>query len=88
MQPGLLYTFEWNTLFVVEWRADVFLIGVSDVYDTHKARIYALDLQGWRSGEAVAPRLVLELPEPFAGLNGATLIAPNVLLAAGIARVI
>ncbi len=36
----------------------------------------------------VEPRVVLELAEPRAGLNGACLLAPNVLLAAGVADLI
>ena len=36
----------------------------------------------------IAPRLVLEFPKPWAGLNGACFIAPNVLLAAGMAELI
>ncbi len=88
VQPAYLHTFEWNTLFVVEWRPDIFILGVGDVYESHEARIYAIDLRSWSPGEPISPRLVLDLPEPFSGLNGGTLIAPNVLLAAGMANVI
>ncbi len=39
-------------------------------------------------GAPVAPRLALEFPKPWAGLNGACLVAPNVLLAVGMAGLI
>ena len=87
-QPLLLQSFEFNTTFVVEWTPEHFLIGVADVYDTHKARLYEIDLTGWSFGMPIAPRLVLEFPEPWFGLNGACFVAPNVLLAAGMAELI
>ena len=83
VQPLLLHTFEFNTLFVVEWKPERFLLGVADVYDTRKAKLYEIDLGGWSSGAPISPRMVLVFPEPRAGLNGACLIAPDVLLAAG-----
>ncbi len=88
VQPVLLHRFEFNAGFVVEWKADRFLIGVADVYRSLAARIYEFDLRGWTAGHPIAPRLVLELPEPKVGLNGGCLIAPNVLLAAGMANLI
>ena len=87
-QPAHLHTFEFNTTFIVEWRPDLFLLGVADVYKTLEARLYAIDLRGWAPGQPIAPRRVLEFPRPWAGLNGACLIAPNVLLAAGVANLI
>ena len=88
MQPQLLHTFEFNTLFVVEWKPERFLLGVADVYETREARLYEIDLGGWSPGSPIAPRLVLRFPEPLSGLNGACLIAPDVLLAAGMAGLI
>jgi hypothetical protein len=87
-QPVPLHDFEFNTTFVVERQPDRFLHGVADVYDTHQARLYEIDLTGWSPGNAITPRLVLELPRPWAGLNGACFVAPNVLLAAGAAELI
>ena len=88
VQPRLLHGFEFNTMFIVERRPDRFVLGVSDVYDTHKARLYEIDLTGWPPGASIAPRLMLEFPQPRVGLNGACFVAPNVLLAAGIAQLI
>jgi hypothetical protein len=88
VQPTLLHTFEFNAGFVVEWKPDRFLVGVADVYRTREARIYEVDMGGWMAGGAIEPRLVLELPEPKVGLNGGCLLAPNVLLAAGMADLI
>jgi hypothetical protein len=83
VRPQLLQTFEFNTTFVVEWQAERFLIGVADVYDTLVASLYEVDLRGWAPGTPVDSRRVLEFSAPRAGLNGACLIAPNILLAAG-----
>lgn len=86
--PTLLHAFEFNTTFIVEWQPDLFLLGVADVYATLQAHLYAIDLRGWQPGQTIQPRLLLEFPQPHAGLNGACTIAPNVLLAAGIANLI
>ena len=88
VQPRLLETFAFNTLFIVEWRPERFLLGVADVYETRQARLYEIDLTGWVPGERISARLLLEFPQPFSGLNGACLVAPDVLLAAGIAGLI
>ena len=88
VQPLLLCTFEFNTLFIVEWKPERFLLGVADVYDTHEARLYEIDLRSWSPGAPIAPRLVLEFPKPWVGLNGACFVAPSVLLAAGAAELI
>jgi hypothetical protein len=88
VNPMLLHSFEFNTGLVVEWKPDRFLIGVADVYRTHQARLYELDMRGWTAGQKVEPRLMLDFPEPKVGLNGGCLIAPNVLLAAGMANLI
>ena len=88
VQPHLLHTFEFNTGLVVEWKPERFLLGVADVYDTHEAKLYEIDLTSWSPGASIAPRLVLEFPKPWVGLNGACLVAPNVLLAAGMAGLI
>jgi hypothetical protein len=88
MQPRLLGKFEFNTAFIVEWQPERFLLGVADVYDTHAAKLYEVDLRNWLPGALIAPRLILEFPKPWAGLNGACFVAPNVLLAAGMVSLI
>jgi hypothetical protein len=88
VQPRLLQGFEFNTTFVVERQRERFVLGVADVYDTHRARLYEIDLTDWVPGAAIAPRLVLEFPRPWVGLNGACFVAPNVLLAAGMSQLI
>jgi hypothetical protein len=35
VQPRLVYTFEFNTTFAVEWKPDLFLLSVADVLDVH-----------------------------------------------------
>ena len=88
LAPAFLSKFEFNVTFVVEWRAERFLLGVADVYDTHDAELYEIDLRGWSPGAPIAPRQILEFPEPKVALNGACLVAPNVLLAAGMTSLV
>ena len=88
VEPHLLFTFEFNMGFVVEWKPERFLLAVADVYETHESRLYELDLRGWSPGASIEPRRMLEFPKPWAGLNGGCMIAPNVLLAAGMADLI
>jgi hypothetical protein len=88
VQPLLLHTFEFNTGFIVEWKPERFLLGVADVYGTRQAKLYEIDLMDWTRGAQIAPHLLLEFPKPWVGLNGACLVAPNVLLAAGMAGLI
>jgi hypothetical protein len=64
VRPIPLDRFEFNTGFIVERRPDRFLLGVADVYKTHEARLYEIDL------------------------NGACLVTPNLLMAAGMAELI
>ncbi|MBV8455789.1 MAG: hypothetical protein JO122_04150, partial [Acetobacteraceae bacterium] len=66
--PLLLGTFEFNTLFIAEWKPERFLLGVADIYNTHEARLYEIDLRSWSPGARIAPRLVLEFPRPWVGL--------------------
>jgi hypothetical protein len=88
VKPVLMHTFEMMTMFVVETDPDVFLIGSADVYGTHEARLYRLDLRNWAPGREVEPQCILEFPEPKVGLNGGCLLASGVLLAAGAATLI
>ena len=88
VEPLLLGTFEFNTLFVIERKPERFLLGVADIYDTQLARLYQIDLRTWSPGATISPRLVLEFPKPWVGLNGACFVAPSVLLAAGAAELI
>ena len=88
IQQLLLHTFEFNTLFVVEWKSDRFLLGIADVYGTREAKLYEIDLDGWSPNAAISPRFKLAFPQPWAGLNGACVIAPGVLLAAGMTDLI
>ena len=88
VKPVRVHRFDLPTLFIVETQPDVFLIGTCAVYGSREARIYRLDLNGWTPGEKLEPELVLEFPEPKVAINGACLIAPNVLLVAGITDLI
>ncbi len=68
----------------MERKPERFLLGVADVYGTHEAKLYEIDLTGWSPGAPIMPRLVLEFPKPWVGRNGACFVAPDVPLAAAI----
>ena len=88
VEPIHLFTFEFNMGFVVEWKPERFLLAVADDYETRESRLYEIDLSGWSPGRSVEPRCLLEFPKPWVGLNGGCMVAPNVLLAAGMANLI
>jgi hypothetical protein len=54
VQPALLHDFEFNTTFVAEWRPDIYLLGVADVYDTGQAKLYRIRRRHHRSGAMVS----------------------------------
>jgi hypothetical protein len=88
VKPMLVHTFDFMTMFVVETDPDVFVIASADVYGSREARLYRLDLNGWKPGGSIKPQLIVEFPEPKVGLNGGCMIGPRVLLAAGAANLI
>jgi hypothetical protein len=88
VEPRLVGSFEFNTTFIVEWKPERFLLGVADGYETHEARLYEIDLVGWSPGAPITPRLLLEFPKPWVGLDGAAFVAPNVMIAAGAAKLL
>ena len=88
IQPVLVHTFDLMTLNIVETEEDIFYLTASDVYATRTSHLYRIDLRGWRPGESIRPDFVLEFPEPKVALNGSCLLAPDVLLAAGVTSLI
>jgi hypothetical protein len=83
VQPVLMFGCDLLPLNFVETEPDVFYLSASNVYTTRESHLYRLDLRGWAPGSPVTPKLVLEFPEPKAGLNGSCLLAPGILLVAG-----
>ena len=82
MDPVRLHCFEQIPTGVIEVEPDVFLVCTSNLYTTHEAFLYRLDLRDWQPGSPAAPELVFRFPDAAKGLNGMCLLAPGVALVA------
>ncbi len=82
VDPLLLCKFDQIATGIVEAEPDVFYLCTSEVYTTHESYLHKLDLRGWTPGSPVHRQTILKFPGSARGLNGACLIAPNVLLVA------
>ncbi len=82
VKPVLLHTFEQPTTGIAEIEPDVFLVLCGNLYTTHESFAHVLDLNGWRLGSPVTPKLLRQFPEQARGLNGCCVIAPGVVLVA------
>jgi sugar lactone lactonase YvrE len=67
---------------IVETQPDIFYVSASDIYTWTESRLYRLDLNGWRPGQAIRPEAVLRFPQPNRGLNGSCVVAPGIILLA------
>jgi hypothetical protein len=74
--PVLVHTFDGFAMGIVETEPDIFYVNTLD-----QATLERFDLRGWIPGAPVKPTRVLTFDRP-AGLNGACLLAPRVILLA------
>jgi sugar lactone lactonase YvrE len=74
--PVLVHTFEGFAMGIVETEPDIFYVSTLD-----QATLERFDMRGWVPGAPVKPTRVLTFDQP-AGLNGACLLAPRVILLA------
>lgn len=81
-QPIRLCTFEQAAMGIVELQRDIFVIATSNLWTDHRSCLHRLDLRTWVSGEPVDIRQIFEFPNSARGLNGACVLAPNVMLVA------
>jgi len=88
VEPILVHTFDLMVLNMVEDGEDNFYVTASNVYTSRESHLYRLDMRGWQPKATVEPELVLVFPEPKVGLNGSCLLAPGILLAAGVTALI
>lgn len=81
--PIVLHTYDHLVTAVVETEPDVFHVALTDGYTTHESHLSRVDLRGWVPGKA-EPKIetVLTFDDRVRALNGACLIAPDVLLVA------
>jgi hypothetical protein len=74
--PTLVHTFDHFAMGIVETEPDIFYVST-----VNQATLERFDMRGWVPGATVRPTRVLTFDQP-AGLNGACLIAPRVILLA------
>ena len=74
--PTLVHTFDHFAMGIVETEPDIFYVST-----VNQATLERFDMRGWVPGAPVRPTRVLTFDQP-AGLNGACLIAPRVILLA------
>jgi len=74
--PVLVHTFEGFAMGIVETEPDIFYVSTLD-----QATLERFDMRGWVPGAPVKPTRVLTFDQP-AGLNGACLLTPRVILLA------
>ncbi|MGA7806915.1 carboxymuconolactone decarboxylase family protein [Bradyrhizobium sp.] len=79
---SLLYKFGEVTMAVLETEPDVFHILTGNGYTTHESYLHRLDLRGWSPGATVHPEMVMQFPDAARAPNGASLIAPGIMLVA------
>jgi hypothetical protein len=80
--PVLLHTFEHMISGITEVQPDVFVVCISDAYESHESHLARVDLTGWTPGDPVSPDIIYTFDERAGGLNGSCLIGPGVMLVA------
>jgi hypothetical protein len=82
VRPVLVHTFEHMVSGIVEVEPDVFIVCVSDAYESHESHLARIDLTSWMPGDPVSPEIIYTFDERAGGLNGGCLIGPGVMLVA------
>ena len=81
-EPVLVHTFDHLIMGIVEAEPDVFVVCVTDGYDTHLSYLARIDLNGWTPGEPVSPEIIYTFDHRARSLNGAELLRPGVMVVA------
>jgi hypothetical protein len=82
VNPVLVHKFEHMVSGIAEVEPDVFIVNLSDAYDSHESHLARVDFTGWNPGEPVSPEIVYTFDDRVRGLNGSCLIGPKVMLVA------
>ena len=80
-EPALLVSFEQSPSGIIEAEPNVFLVCASNLYTSHEAFLYRLDLRNWKPGTAVKPELMVQFPESARSLNCSCMIGKTIMLA-------
>jgi hypothetical protein len=82
VRPVLVHTFEHMVSGIAEVEPDVFILCVSDAYESHESYLVRIDLKDWAPGDPVSPETIYTFDERAGGLNGSCLVGSDVLLIA------
>ena len=82
VEARCIFTFEHPVTGIVEVSPDVFYLLVGELYTTHEAHLYKLDLRDWTAGSPVRPVNVCPFPKETRGPNGCCTIGPDTMLVA------
>ena len=80
VEPVLLASFEQSCSGIVEVKPNVFLVCASNLYTSHEAFLYKLDLSSWQLGRTVEPELVVQFPTSARSLNCSCMLHSDSLL--------
>src|SRR5271163_4888171 len=70
VRPVLVHTFDHMVTGIVEVEPDVFVLCISDLYESHESHLVRIDLTGWTPGDPVSPETIYTFDERVGGLNG------------------
>ncbi|TXM99026.1 hypothetical protein FV242_26860 [Methylobacterium sp. WL64] len=82
VEAKCIHTFEHPVTGIVEVDQDIFYLLVGELYTTHEAYLYSLDLRGWTTESPVQPKEVCPFPKETRGPNGCCLVGPRTMLVA------
>ncbi len=79
--PQLVASFDQPPSGIIEAEEDVFLVCASNLYTSHDAYLYKLDLRGWGPHRAVSPEMLFRFPDAARALNCNCMLDRQVMLA-------
>jgi hypothetical protein len=80
VHPVSLHTFGQRPMGIVETEPNLFYVLGTNLGRLHSAYLYRVDLRNWRLGMPVPVRQVLHFPPQVLFVDGATVVAPHVIL--------
>ena len=82
VSPVLVHTFDHLIMGIAEAEPDVFIVCVTDGYETHESHLARIEFNGWTPGDAVSPEIILTFDDRVRALNGACLLDHGVMVVA------
>ena len=82
VEAECIHTFEHPVTGIAEADPDIFYLLVGELYTTHEAYLYRLDLRCWTAGSPARPEKVCSFPKETRGPNGCCMVGPKTMLVA------